>query len=1211
MQRRWTSRKDLSAPEDLFNVTDGDDVDSESLRLPHAQWTCEFDQGAPSKCYRTTLNSLVDSCTWEVVVGVSIVLDLALTIISFFYPDDLADTRPLFIAAACILIIFLIDVQLRIFRDGCKFFKGLLNLFEFSIILFGVSVLLAEGVCHLHFECNSAGVGVSSAGLGRTVRTTLRVLRVSRSAFQIVCGRAGLLSRIDGHTDRLASRLVLQYLTDIMKVPPQNINVKVSDGTIHVEKAQVRSGVFQQLHLPFTIQCGVVDLCHFEFSLRNAARMLVIIENVVLVLGPGHHQEPPGPPWDYETVLKNKQRLVDLITRRAEKVSRDGEGGARRNPRTGGLVAWARRKILNFVEEILAHGMHVSIRNVELRYEDDGVLASSRQRVTAGVRVASVMVRAQGSKEDVEEIRSFRSRSRWLDEAADVDAQSSPTRPSTQHKRRLRNGVRCALAVERACCYWDVGKRDVPFTVKLMERSGVDISCFIRELVRASRWERIRLAFCEEIAQRLLQSGQPKHEQVRRLLRLFSVHDYILTPCNCSLHASLRPTRMAKANGSPELDLSFHAASLRVQVDMQQVAGMITLLDYFKRWKREDRRFQWSVPPRQHIEEFSAHATWIYGLHQVLHHIGPTHPWNTLFLIEMRRRAKLKAQLFSALVADPQDKRWVAMLMVALPLVEVMRTRKSAASFLASGKDGEPISSGSLVMEDSGKSTRSLASGSQPARSTSTRSQASTASSRSSDPSSDSDSVLSRLRGGVLASQLDLVIDETVFLLLRPPARWFPSRPLLRWDLPGVRMVAAIAAPQEVWQKLAPPEVNEEESGAGIACEVTIGYVQGVFCAAPSTAAPEMRRIFRCGSDVRNVRHDSVHSSGTTDSDNSAEVALRIRCARLGAVETEWKGGTRVLQSWRVAACVMGTEFNVCKSLMLSLVKTFKLPPPDVPKPPRTECVVVSFSGLAKVKSSLSFSHAVSAGRSATRSASRSLSLRGPLKKKESSISEAPTPDASVFWSDLRALNAQHRLRDNENRQARLYDKIIGESGVLQCSIIESTVLLIGGVRGQMVEPYCNHQWLKYTVSVAAASVSLTRGGLPCEMRCSCRPLKACLRQDGMWTEDPRAVQHPDELQLGLDDDDNTRLCDALNISLPQPPHLPAVCGWSHLTWSLGSIEPLLLDTDASGCLGLGDPPDAVDVKVSVVQAVAIGLPDPADVDDFMISLGCVSRIDD
>ena len=137
-------------------------------------------------------------------------------------------------------------------------------------------------------------------------------------------------------------------------------------------------------------------------------------------------------------------------------------------------MAWAKRKILNFVEEILAHGMHMSIRNVELRYEDDGVLASSRQRVTAGVRVASVMVRAQGSKEAVEEIRSFRSRSRWLDEVADVDAQSSPTRPSTQHKRRLRNGVRCALAVERACCYWDVGKHDVPFTVKLMERSGVD-----------------------------------------------------------------------------------------------------------------------------------------------------------------------------------------------------------------------------------------------------------------------------------------------------------------------------------------------------------------------------------------------------------------------------------------------------------------------------------------------------------------------------------------------------------------------------------------------------------------------------------------------------------------------------------------------------------------------------------------------------------------
>ena len=36
-------------------------------------------------------------------------------------------------------------------------------------------------------------------------------------------------------------------------------------------------------------------------------------------------------------------------------------------------------------------------------------------------------------------------------------------------------------------------------------------------------------------------------------------------------------------------------------------------------------------------------------------------------------------------------------------------------------------------------------------------------------------------------------------------------------------------APQEVWQKLAPPEVNEEESGAGIACEVT-GSLSLLFC---------------------------------------------------------------------------------------------------------------------------------------------------------------------------------------------------------------------------------------------------------------------------------------------------------------------------------------------------------------------------------------------
>merc|ERR1719265_92431 len=92
--------------------------------------------------------------------------------------------------------------------------------------------------------------------------------------------------------------MIHQFLSDVFIVPRHNITSKPSQGLLHVEKAQVKSSAFQDLHLPFTLCSGILDFLHITINLLNfhgnekdmsdaGYSTQIVVENAVLVVGPG------------------------------------------------------------------------------------------------------------------------------------------------------------------------------------------------------------------------------------------------------------------------------------------------------------------------------------------------------------------------------------------------------------------------------------------------------------------------------------------------------------------------------------------------------------------------------------------------------------------------------------------------------------------------------------------------------------------------------------------------------------------------------------------------------------------------------------------------------------------------------------------------------------------------------------------------------------
>eukprot|EP00928_Gymnodinium_smaydae_P029869 TRINITY_DN22375_c0_g1_i1.p1 TRINITY_DN22375_c0_g1~~TRINITY_DN22375_c0_g1_i1.p1 ORF type:complete len:1363 (-),score=242.18 TRINITY_DN22375_c0_g1_i1:102-4190(-) len=1121
------------------DVSSDVNVNSVGLRLPNARWDCERRKKV------SLLARVINSPLLETVVSLCVCLDLVLTIMSFGFSDEMNESLSLFIVTSFILLVLLTDVLLRVAYEGKSFFKKPLNWLEFTVGVVGTVMVALEGVQRTCTgDCSSVSTSSKGTALGRSVRPMLRGLRVLRTGVQIATSRGGILGQFDRHADRITAMIVRQYLSDLLLMSSDNLLVNPSGGTLHIEKVQVRSSVFRGLHLPFTMDSGICDLAHVEVDLqgkRKAAeneeqhRCLIVLENVLLVFRPGHHQEPPAPGWNYETVLESNTKLITLLTRRMEANAKpkfsDGEAPARRKKKSQNrAAAMIKKKLRRIAEGVLARGMAVSVRNFEVRYEDlSGELTKDGNAVVSGVRVGSVQLRihCNASNELGAHDTDFRATGRWN---SNQDLGAVEQKKQSQHsprgsvgkkvskiesERKFAHGIRVAMKVERLCVFWDLHRLDSDDAAKrgyscmLQESSGVDVTKFLQEHINDRRRERVAMALCREVERRLTPVlGRTARERARRLRDRVSVHQYLVSPFGVSVHASLRPHALEgtpklprmTASAAPQNEVDIDVPRIGCNMDLSQLSSMVHLLDYVKRWVRDDKRFRWRPPPAK-FGFSSARARWAYALERVLHNIDPTCPWYSLFFLSMQRTTQVRAELLSALCAPPPlNVERITILQMSLPVQEVVLCRREAAVVQATRRETEKhMRSRRSIMgrlkNGLGKLLRPCLPSKKDEGPASVAQLASIGSeAEPTSPGLGTPRNAKSAADGQASAQMMLHIGSMQLVLLKTAAE--PNfmkrnrqalmamgrrRPLLMLNARTLSVQVLRSAPRDVWARLAPPGlvIADAASPQGasfethMAIEATARSMHAIFNAAPSSA-PRLRRMAACDTNlwdscdigrppgmgcrrdpcgsfadraasaaaaaVAAELKDAKVSAASEDRGEVGEVAFRLRAAN-------WPGVDRSESNLKALAKVVATKSKSWKEEAQPLQWEVEV------------CVhPVQMNALKPLLNEL---------KAYTRPSAR-VSRR--------SLSEVVAPDPALF-AFLQDAKVAHDFIVKKRKTVRRNEKLIGLTGPLKNTTVTMKVFFLGGMRCEMLDAASRRQWLSTSVALPRGVLVLRRHG--------------------------------------------------------------------------------------------------------------------------------------
>eukprot|EP00913_Durusdinium_trenchii_P035369 g33099.t1 len=302
-----------------FSVVDAVRIDAEGFRNRRAYWITESPE---------------DSGIWEIIVTLAICADMSLTIASFVLPPEESDSLGLFLAGGFVLLILVVDVVLRIMKERCDFFLKILNLI----------------------------LGAAGAG------PVLRVFRIFRGFFSFFASRGGIRGRINKGVDRLFDHIVRKQLVEFLLMPKQNIKIQPSQGILHIERAQLRSSRLNNLHLPLILTAGILDMVHLELKMGklNAGhhRLMVLIQNVILVMGPGRSEERSSD-WNFHDVKAAKTKTIKLASKLLEAFAKPPKQPAKPPPQQmHGSVrvqkeagsSWLRRKLAKLLRDILNNG---------------------------------------------------------------------------------------------------------------------------------------------------------------------------------------------------------------------------------------------------------------------------------------------------------------------------------------------------------------------------------------------------------------------------------------------------------------------------------------------------------------------------------------------------------------------------------------------------------------------------------------------------------------------------------------------------------------------------------------------------------------------------------------------------------------------------------------------------------------------------------------
>lgn len=747
-------------------------LNGNALRLPTAQWDNECPQHSSGFLF---LKSAVNSAYWELLVTSCILADFIVTVMSLDSEEELP--FGVFLMVIVCLLVLLLDVLLRMLKDGRKFFILPLNWIELVVAFISMILLSFEIVARVcQGGCGGSSKTAKSIVLGRSFRPVLKIARVVRVATRALSGKAAVQAKMD----KFLLLMMIRRLECLLSMPPSNIIFRPSIGLLHVEKAHIRSTAFEGIHLPLTVSCGIVDMVHVHVKLRgqqsitkktnhtfqnigfvqrlrrwvfgsdkcDAAvsssefdpveqnRIIVVIENVLLVLGPGHHQEAPAPRWDFDQVMEAKEQLVDRLWNIVQ-------GKARKTPngQAFSFLRHLKKGLLKRAETMLSGGMHVAIRNIEVRFEDgfsdrapySVCPCTTGATIVAGVRIGHIDCRARavrpGSLQDAERLRVTGTWDFQIPMTASVQDSSSKVSArqsrSSPRKHQKHHSLGANFTMNEFAVFWDrytAGDKRINsldrYTEALQQKAAGNIDAFLRLHVRKQQSERMALQLCLEVERRISQAQSRRRvllaelwhrrqwspplfdvqaaafpssadvvepgarAKVQRLRDRVTMHRYVVLPFDVSAHCLVTPSQACGA--APNIDVDVLVPSLTTMLDVSQAASVVRLLGYFKRWQADDLRFQW-MPPPAHRGGASATNRWWFALREVLVGLDPNRQWQCLAFVDSRRTYRQKARVIHLLeqnMVRSHHRDLISILQVGLTPAAIIGCRKKVAESL-------------------------------------------------------------------------------------------------------------------------------------------------------------------------------------------------------------------------------------------------------------------------------------------------------------------------------------------------------------------------------------------------------------------------------------------------------------------------------------------------------------------------------------------------
>eukprot|EP00930_Biecheleria_cincta_P101764 TRINITY_DN9340_c0_g2_i2.p1 TRINITY_DN9340_c0_g2~~TRINITY_DN9340_c0_g2_i2.p1 ORF type:complete len:1396 (+),score=191.21 TRINITY_DN9340_c0_g2_i2:567-4190(+) len=544
--------------------------------------------------------------------------------------------------------------------------------------------------------------------------------------------------------DKIMDVFIRRMIKGILLVPGENIRIRPSSGEFHLEKAQLCSSNLDGLHLPLSLKAGIFDMIHFQLKFGKIARgnhrLMLVIENVILVVGPGHHQERPAPAWEYDTVMAAKTKLINLACRwieifakpRKQAVAANaGKPGSVRKEKRG-VANWIKNRGTKLLKNILSNGMHLSINNLEIRYEDDTSDICGPYRVLGGVVMETLQLRAVSARQrPIDESMDFRTSGHWRPgpgKRAEVEYARKDISMKDLNMKGLWNlgmqrmhdvfdfhhGIQGGLHGHGFTVFfdliprrqdsqkesWSASQKDETsitsrYGARLRDNSGAKVTDFLKQRRRLRKWEKVRLGLCSHIMSKLLERRKKQEavhlsehrlrEKARRLRDLVAKHFYLVEPVDFTVHFLVWPA--VGSGDSPQLDVDVRVHDVSLLMDVRQLKSAAALLGYLRRWVREDRTFYWSVPPRHlwHAADVSAisgltmvRLRWFHALRLVLQGIHNRYPWRALGWMQMRRLGCMRRALSDELLGKRPNEKRIEVLQMALPLADVLAVRKQA-----------------------------------------------------------------------------------------------------------------------------------------------------------------------------------------------------------------------------------------------------------------------------------------------------------------------------------------------------------------------------------------------------------------------------------------------------------------------------------------------------------------------------------------------------